>query len=180
MSPHLTKRRIISYGIYFGLVCALVLGVSFARYYTQISGSGMATTAAVAMNSTLDLTTQLQDLTPGETKTIEFDVTNEKEGKVSDVAQAYIVTLTTTGNLPLTYTLSGTAGPANAGAVATPAQATKNVWIDGNLPHTQKAVHHYTLTAAWPAEEAKGQYADEIDWVTLSVEAKQVQPTISY
>lgn len=179
MSPHLTKRRVIGYMIYFVLVCMLVLGVSFARYYTQVSGSGTATTAAVAMNSTLDLTSQLQDLEPGETKAIAFEVTNQKGDTISDVAQEYTITLTTTGNLPLNYTLSGNAEPQGSGAVVytqAKSSGSTRVWSGGNLPHTQAATHHYTLSVEWPSDKAMEQYADEIDWVTLCVEAKQVQP----
>ena len=180
MSPHLTKRRVISYMIYFSLVCALVLGVSFARYYTQISGSGSASVAAVAMDSTIDLTDQLQDLEPGGTKAISFQVTNSKNGTTSEVAQEYTITLTTTGNLPLTYTLSGHVEPQAAGAVVSEApkaaDASPLVWSGGQLPHTIKASHIYTLIVTWPEEQATAQYSDEIDWMTLSVEAKQVQP----
>ena len=172
MSPHLTKRRVISYMIYFSLVCALVLGVSFARYYTQISGSGSASVAAVAMDSTIDLTDQLQDLEPGGTKAISFQVTNSKNGTTSEVAQEYTITLTTTGNLPLTYTLSGHVEREAPKA----ADASPLVWSGGQLPHTIKASHIYTLMVTWPEEQATAQYSDEIDWMTLSVEAKQVQP----
>lgn len=187
MKNHLTKQRIIAYTIYFVLACALVSGVTYARYQTEVTGTGTASVAAVAMNSEIDLTNQLKDLVPGGTKTITFAVNNfdgSDSKKVSEVSQEYSITINTTGNLPLQYELSGELSGTGegAGTVVTKQAGggssldSSLVWTGGELPHSTKTAHTYTLTVDWPADKNDSAYADEIDLVTLTVDAKQVKP----
>lgn len=179
MKKHLTKRRIVLYMVYLALACTLVSGVTYARYRTEVTGTGTANIAAVAMNSNIDLTKELQGLTPGGEKTIDFKVTNydsADSGKVSEVSQEYSITINTTGNLPLEYVLSSTGG--GAGTVVTkPVGSSSSLeWTGGELPHSAKTEHSYTLTVTWPEDKNDSAYADEIDSVTLTVDAKQVKP----
>lgn len=176
MRKQLTKGRIVCYMLYFLLVCTLVLGVTYARYTSVVTGTGAAHVAAMEMNTSLDLTDKLQGMAPGEERTISFAVNNAQDGRVSEVAQEYSLAVTTTGNLPLTFVLSPqeiAAGEAYATQQADPAMW---AWSGGKLPHTQATAHRYILTVTWPAEKADENYAGEIEWVSLTVEAKQTDP----
>lgn len=144
--------------------------------------TGSAQAAAVAMNSTIDLTEKLSELKPGNTKTITFAVNNYKEaGKISEVSQDYSITVTTTGNLPLQYELSledetqkDSVITGNYVKWETPSQESfSTIWNGGYLPHSVEEEHTYVLAVTWPGDENQDSYADEIDLITLTVDAKQ-------
>lgn len=173
MKKHLTTRRIAMYLLYLVMVGMLVFGVTYARYLSTISGSAKAQTAAVALDSSLDLTSSLAGMQPGESKIIKFAVKNQKGDTTSEVAQEYTITISTTNNLPLTYTLNKQ--DSNSGSYVT--NSSNLTWTGGLLPYSASGVTHtYTLTVAWPPDKAAESYADEIDLVTLTVDAKQVNP----
>ena len=47
----------------------------------------------------------------------------------------------------------------------------------GFLPHTDETTHSYKLTVSWPSNgKNEFVYADEIDLVTVTVDAKQTMP----
>ena len=178
MKKYLTKKRIICYLFCFILVCTAVLGITYARYRTEVAGAAAASTADVALNSSIDLSSALKKMVPGEKREILFSVTNQKDASVSEVAQEYSVSVTSTGNLPLTYELAEKEAVSNGTSVESPpsVQELSYVWTGGRLPHGAAAVHTYTLTVSWPAVQAAGSYADEFDRITLTVDAKQVKP----
>lgn len=181
MNKHFTVSRAIRYLLYLSIASTLVFGVTYARYIQEIQGQGTVSTAAVAMDVTegtseLDLTKQLQGLRPGETRKLDFAVTNKKGGVASEVAQEYSISISTTGNLPLTYTLApkyeGSAGT----YVTNPGE--NMIWNGGRLPYSEAGITHtYTLTVAWPSDKADEDLSDEIDLVTLTVDANQAVPT---
>lgn len=188
MKKHLTKQRIVFYMLYLILACTLVFGVTYARYTASVAGTAAAKVASVEMNTSLDLTGLLKDLKPGETKTISFAVNNFKKSSegtgadVSEVGQEYSVTVSTTANLPLVYTLVPDGGSVSEGAFVLPAEggdaaSPPFVWTGGRLPYSDKGITHtYHLTVEWPENKNDLAYIDEIDLVTLIVDAKQVQP----
>jgi hypothetical protein len=187
MKKHLTTGRIGLYLLYLTAVGTLVLGTVYARYRSDVTGTGTAEVAAAAMDvtgtgsSSLDLTKVLSGMKPGTSKEVEFVVTNAKDGAVSEVAEEYQITVSTTGNLPLTYVLSakstGTKGTfAEVGVNPAPGRFQ---WTGGFLPDSAETVHTYQLTVTWPGEQKAGSYTDEIDLVTLTVDAVQAKPVES-
>lgn len=176
MKKHSTLGRMAGYLLYLSLAGTLIFGVTYARYSSTVTGTGTAEVAALEMNTTLDLTDRLQDLVPGQPRTIEFKVTNFHGGLVSEVTQEYSVTVTTTGNLPLEFELT----PPETGAEGTYAAeassgASTVTWRGGSLPYGAATTHAYTLTVTLPSGQAAG-YADEIDLVTLTIDAQQAKP----
>lgn len=184
MRKHLTKSRIIFYLFYLSLACTLVMGVTYARFSSQVTGTAAARTAAVALGSSLDLSGHLKGLKPGDTKELTFDVTNfsgtgtGSDKLVSEVAQEYSITIYTTGNLPLKYEIiySNSSTAADVGSYVTPSEGDSNIWTGGFLPTGAEAAHRYTLKVTWPEAENNYVYSDEIDLVTLKVEAYQALP----
>lgn len=171
--------QIFRYLLYTALVCSLVLGVTYARYRSSAAGTGTASVAVVALNSTADLSSELTKMTPGKNVTVPVSVSNVKEGKTSEVTQDYSIIVQTTGNLPLEFTLS----PKNKNAdgtyvstVASPQSDNHSItWSGGQMKHSIITTHEYSLTVKWEDAEKDSAYADEIDKITLTVDAKQTQ-----
>ena len=178
MSKHLTTGRVVRYLLLLTVACAVVLGVTFARYVTVVQGQGSGDVAAVALgltgDSTADLTSQLQGMKPGDTREVKFAVTNTDGETTSEVTQAYSVSIVTTGNLPLEFELTAIAPGPDEGKVAT---GYGSPWTGGELPYGTSISHGYTLKVEWPSDENGSALAYEIDQVILKADALQAQPT---
>lgn len=181
MKKHLTKSRVIAYLTLLAAVTLVVTAVTYSRYQTKINGNAVASVAAWESEvGTISL--DVSGLVPGGEKTFEFQVSNEKDGKVSEVSQEYSITVKTTGNLPLTFQLEkNTDSTETDGTYVTTGkiaiQEGSGSAAGGQLPHSKRTVHQYVLKACWPADETDTRYADEIDMVTLCVDAHQMEPT---
>lgn len=179
MKKQLTPGRVAVYLLALAAVCTLAWGVTYARYRTDVAGNAKGTAATMALDVTngsqkLILSDQLAGMVPGETRTVSFTITNTKDGTVSQVAQAYDIAIETTNNLPLTYSLAHQGSAAAGGAFAA-GEAGSLIWTGGRLPAAE-ASHTYTLTVTWPSEKNGTWYMNEIDAVTLRVDAAQAQP----
>ncbi|MBC8571214.1 hypothetical protein [Zongyangia hominis] len=159
--------------LFLVLIVALASTVTLSRYMTSVSGTGTASISTVDMKAT-SLNFSSGELKPGGSKTFSFDVVNFTGTNVSDVTQDYTVTVTTSGNLPLHFDLSG-AGAAGDG-YALLKDAGSSTWSGGLLPHTAATTHSYTLTVTWPQENNAAALADEIDLITVTVRAEQATP----
>lgn len=167
------KPHIVTWLLFAVILTLLISSTTLSRYLTTVSGAGTATVAAVAMEKG-EVSFDTANLKPGGTAAYTFAVTNRREGRVSDVAQSYSVTVTATGNLPLAYSLE----PLDS----TPALskiAGELVWTGGSLPHTKATTHTYSLTVSWPADRKSAALADEIDLITVTVDAQQADGSIS-
>ena len=84
-----------------------LVSVTMAKYVSGASGGDSAAVAVFAPS--LLLTESNIDLSsikkPGDSKTVWFTVQNTPGETVSEVAMRYRITLRTTGNLPLVFTL---------------------------------------------------------------------------
>lgn len=177
MSKHLTTGRVVRYLLLLTVACAVVLGVTFARYATVVQGQGSGDVAAVALgltgDSTADLTSQLQGMKPGDTREVKFAVTNTDGETTSEVTQAYSVSIVTTDNLPLEFELASTSV-----SEGTSAKVKSNLtWSGGELPYGSGVTHSYTLAVTWPENASDSALAYEIDRVVLKVDAQQAKPT---
>lgn len=177
--------RLWVYLLYLGLVTSLILSVTLAKYASVAGGTGTATVAAMAGEvEAAPIEMPLEGLTPGGApKTLTFAVVNYSGGAVSEVALDYDITVTTTGNLPLTFTLAaGTAENTvtlpvggeilTAGKTQTLTGGSFPLAADGTQGLLKQS-HPYTLTVTWPGEKSEAGYAHEIDLVTVKVAARQ-------
>ncbi len=177
MKKQLTFGRIVSYLLYLSLVCTLIFGVTYARYSTEVTGGASAQTAAVALDSSLDLASSLEGIKPGSTSEIKFEVSNQKDEVVSEVAQEYTVTLLTTGNLPLEFTLASAPGTAGSGeSYVVKKEGGNYIWSGGLFPAGKAETHKYTLTVSWPKDANDAKLMNEIDAISLRIDAHQVEP----
>lgn len=183
MKKHLTAVRIAAYLSCLSAAGALIIGTTYAFYSGSVSGSAAAKTAAFALDVTdskqnqVDLTAELAGMMPAQKKAITFAVTNKKNSTVSEVAQEYSITIATTGNLPLTYQLQGAGPSAPEGSYVAAATEGQLFWTGGLLPFSSSGViHTYVLTVEWPSDDADESLSDEIDLVTMTIDAKQALP----
>lgn len=159
--------------------------VTLARYTSQASGTGTAAIACfvsdISGKSSVDVPIAQLPETPGTDSTVEFIVTNAKDGKVSDVAQDYTITIRATGNLPYTYTLTGTKKAAGTGgsipdgqnSLVNAAPIAVNTPIEGGmLPHSAAVEHTYTLKITWPAG-TDSKFAGEVEHIQILVDSRQ-------
>jgi len=191
--------RLWAYLLYLGLVTSLILSVTLARYVSTAGGTGTAAVAALAGGlegavEAAPIELPLEGLLPGgEPRTLRFQVVNYTGDRLSEVALDYSITLETTNNLPLTFTLSGQADkPEGQGDLAAipaggailgpdavqtqgPKAGTKTQTLSGGAFDLtgEKQEHTYTLTVNWPEGDKDGNYSQEIDLVTVKVEALQ-------
>lgn len=161
--------------LYLALVTSLILSVTLARYASGMSGTGTATVAAMAGDASSTLQMSLDRMTPGgEGKELKFQVVNFTDNAVSEVALDYQITVTTTGNLPLTFHLTADTAEHTVSGGTVLSGVKSQTLTGGAFPLTgEKQAHTYTLTASWPPSANDGGYSQEIDLVTVRVEAKQ-------
>lgn len=165
-----------AYILYLSLLTLTVSGVSLARYTTTISGSSTATVAEPKFTYGEDATYPTGIAVPANLAdtVYTFTVSNMENSVRSDVSLDYTITVTSTGNMALTFALSGdntvatntgnTAG--NLGTIAS--TRTNNTWSGGSMEHSYATTHTYTLTIDW-GETLSYVNAGEIDLLTISV-----------
>lgn len=155
-----------------------LVGVTMAKYVSGASGGDSAAVAVFAPSlltgSDIDFSSVQK---PGDSKTVQFTVRNYTGETVSEVAMRYRITLRTTGNLPLVFTLAD-------------GESTVAVWdCDGKsgqitFPETAlasmvfgtdtKQEHSYQLTAEWKSDRNGAAFAGLSDAVYISVEWEQI------
>ncbi len=156
--------RIAAVFLCLTLITTHLLSGLYARYSTSASGSDGARVASfqVTESGVQTATISLDDMHPGSGKTYTFKVTNS-----SEVAVACLVSVTTTGNLPLTFSVAGPDGTAHDLKPGTPVAMAA-------ISHGQTVEAQYTLTVTWPAGQNDAKYAGLLDAVKLFVTAQQV------
>jgi len=165
-----------NFKVIFSILIALIVVLfcaSFvlARYSDKISKTGTLSVAKYSLNETGTL--DLGMISPGEKLTYNFEVSNKEDEKISEVAQHYNIKITTTNNLPLIYTLTGT-NTTNTGSLASNLDETTLITsTPGVLPHTKNTTHSYVLTVEWPSDKTESMYLNEVDKVSLNIEAVQ-------
>ena len=146
----------------------------------SVAAWGADYTTSEQVSNTIDIS----GLVPGGTQDYKFRIINEKDGKISEVAQSYSITVDTTGNLPLEFVLSLDPASTVQGKTlvnsSAPAALTftnnKSVMEGGELPPAISSSHDYILTISWPEGQNGAVYSGEIDLVTLTVKAQQILP----
>lgn len=176
-----------------GVLFALVLVTTWmttgllARYVVTAGGEDEARVAAfvfrVKDGAAQNIQLSLEGIkVPGANLTYTFDVTN-KDGKVSEVAQQYSVTMTLDGSLPLQCTLkrdtakSTNAAEASASIVTLPGTTQMPVsatTITETFAAAEESTDRYTLTVSWPNEYNDPKYAYGAASIELAFSSEQI------
>lgn len=176
---HMFKLRHL---IYLVLVTSVISSTTLARYAVDGSVGAEASIAAfvtgTAYEKDLDLGT-LKGLTPDDTKEIYFNVKNYSDNATCEVPVNYDIQIVTTGNLPLTFSLTEMAITG-----ATDESISKAVGaLDGTLCATGgklpsarsggETSHRYKLTVNWQKSANAAEYSNEIDHLSVKIKAEQ-------
>lgn len=182
-AKHMKKpSRLLLYLLLAVVVTMLAATDTLAKYSSQFSTSLSAKVAAFAGGGTLDFDLALEDMAPGDTRTVQFTVQNYDGERDCEVAMDYEIVIDTMGNLPLSFTLLGKkeAGDGEENSrLAGPLDQNLTAG-GGKLPvaggeEGGRRQHTYELSISWPKEETNEDYSYEIDLVTVTVTTKQAE-----
>ncbi len=150
---------------------------TLARYTTQNTGSGGAFVAKYVIQSSLvkvpvagetateSTVLDVNKIQPGQTLEFDVQVQNFNNSAVCDVAQNYTISIETTGNLPLVYSLIDSGDAEQF--------VSNNTTSEFLLEAHTSTQHTYTLQISWPMEQNGFEYMHEVDKVEFVVSAYQ-------
>lgn len=173
------KKMKLRYLVYLALVTTVISSTTLARFVTEIGVGSQVLVAAFASGTTLNLELGTQEaMSPGETRTVSFTVTNQDAGTVSEVPLNYQLQIETTGNLPLQFGLSGekTDEKDTESRLVGALDEETLCATGGTLPSAGgfgACSHSYTLTISWPEEQNTDEYSYEIDRLSVKISTEQ-------
>ena len=163
--------------ICFAVLCLASIEMASAKYIFQSHGNDSASVACFSPSLIAENNIDISDIKkPGDSTEKTFKVQNFSGDSVSEVTMKYTISLKTTGNLPLCFTLLDADGNS------------LEVWecngTNGQQKYEYESLtvfspgtpqsHTYQLKAEWPAGQNGAQFAGLTDAVYLSVIWKQV------
>lgn len=163
--------------ICFAVLCLASIEMASAKYISQSHGNDSASVACFSPSLISENNIDISGIKkPGDSTEKTFKVQNFSGDSVSEVTMKYTISLKTTGNLPLCFTLLDADGNS------------LGVWIcngmNGQREYKYESptvfspgvneTHGYRLKAEWPAGQNGAQFAGMTDAVYLSVIWEQV------
>ena len=159
------------------VLCLTSVGITSAKYISQSHGNDSASVACFSPSLISENNIDISDIKkPGDSTEKTFKVQNFSGDNVSEVTMTYTITLKTTGNLPLTFTLLD----ANGNSL--------KVW-DCNGTNGQREykyesptvfspgvaqTHNYKIRAQWQSDRNAARFSGMTDAVYVSVKWEQV------
>ena len=159
------------------VLCLTSVGITSAKYISQSHGNDSASVACFSPSLISENNIDISDIKkPGDSTEKTFKVQNFSGDSVSEVTMKYTISLKTTGNLPLTFTLLD----ANGNSL--------KVW-DCNGTNGQREykyesptvfspgvaqTHDYTIRAQWQSDRNAARFSGMTDAVYVSVKWEQV------
>ena len=173
-------RKLLHTAIVVGLsvLCLTSIEMASAKYISQSHGNDSASVARFSPSLISENNIDISDIKkPGDsTEKKTFTVQNFSGDNVSEVTMKYTISLKTTGNLPLCFTLFDADGNSLEVWDYNGTNGQRKYEYECPLvfsPGTAQA-HNYKLKAEWPAGQNGAQFAGLTDAVYLSVIWEQV------
>ena len=159
------------------VLCLTSVGITSAKYISQSHGNDSASVARFSPSLISENNIDISDIKkPGDSTEKTFKVQNFSGDSVSEVTIKYTISLKTTGNLPLCFTLLDADG--NSLEVwdcnGTNGQQEYKYECPTVFSPGVNETHGYRLKAEWPAGQNGAQFAGMTDAVYLSVIWEQV------
>ena len=163
--------------ICFALLCLASIEMAWAKYILQSHGNDSASVACFSPSLISENNIDISDIKkPGASTEKTFKVQNFSGGSVSEVTMTYTITLKTTGNLPLCFTLLDADGNS------------LEVWecngTNGQQKYEYESLtvfspgtpqsHTYQLKAEWSNTQNDSKFSGMTDAVYVSVKWEQV------
>lgn len=187
-APEKAKRpRLLLYLALAALATSLAASGTLAKYASSFGYQVGTQVAAFAGGKSVDFAVPVDEMVPGSRQTVTFAVRNYEDDTNCQVRMTYEIQAETTGNLPLVFeglvgtktdsmTLSTVAGQVTRSGNTLTATGGGLPVAEGDGATGGKVTHSYQLTLYWPETEKAEDYSQEIDMVTVTVTATQVDP----
>lgn len=164
------------------LVLLLLTRTVFTSFYTDSNGTVVNHIAFYVLDSHKQTETlKMFDIKPDSNDyTYEIDVSNFKNGKVSEVDLNVNLSIRTTTNLPVSYALYLEDDNTNILGDREVIQDSNNVYYFKYNPpgftftHGVQKTNHYRLTLNFPSSYNNEAYQDLIDSIEITLNANQV------
>ena len=159
------------------VLCLTSVGITSAKYISQSHGNDSASVACFSPSLISENNIDISDIKkPGDSTEKTFTVQNFSGDSVSEVTTKYTISLKTTGNLPLCFTLLDADG--NSLGVwdcngTNGQQEYKYESLTVFSPGTTQS-HAYQLKAEWPNTQNDSKFSGMTDAVYVSVKWEQV------
>ena len=168
-------------GIAAVLICLTLLSVYqlsgvFAKFGIREQNGDAARTACFSPSMDSDAKVVLDITTPGDADIIKFSVQNFADERVTETTTRYQITLKTTGNLPLDFTLSDGENKILADEWSCNGNG-ESVYEYQNAPVFSvqaTETHQYILKAKWDKSKNDAKFSGQTDAVYIAVEFIQV------
>lgn len=145
------------------LITTYMMTGLYARYTYSESMEDSARVAIMAEDVIVEVNDNIP-ICPGETSIIPLTITNEKNGKVCEVAQQYTFTIRNLeNNIPLEWNVYSNDQCTNL--------ATQ---LQGTLKAGTAEQQEYWIRVEWPADENDEAYAFEVDALEIVVSVEQI------
>lgn len=171
----------------FALLCALSLltVATISKYHSNVSSVDDAT-VAIFQTGTYNVTLSLDEMNPGAEKEYTFNITNFSGTSICEVTLEYTINVSNKGHLPLQIVFANASSSRNniANDIIIDGQNSTSwsLWNKnatkgetGKMAAALATTHTYTMKIVWPEGYTDIRYKDEIDAVTVSVTATQVE-----
>ncbi len=173
MTKAFIKRILIAVVLLTALLSCVALGVTGAKFHTNILGKGQVPTAVFAFDvadASGNFNLDISSLTKPNTKVeYSFSVSN-KQSAVSQVAQVVTLKIDTTGELPFVITVKE--GESTLLTLDMTSQSTATQQIANFVANTEQS-KTFTVVVEWPSDRASLEYGGKTAQVFLEVTAEQ-------
>ena len=172
-------QKLLHMAIVVGLsvLCLTSIEMASAKYISQSHGNDSASVASFSPSLVYDNNIDISDIKkPGDSTEKTFKVQNFSGGSVSEVTMTYTMTLKTTGNLPLCFTLLDADGNTLAVWDCDGTSGQQKYEYESPLVFSPGVAqtHDYTIRAQWQSDRNAAQFAGMTDAVYVSVKWEQV------
>ena len=159
------------------VLCLASIEMALAKYISQSHGNDSASVACFSPSLIAENNIDISDIKkPGDSTEKTFKVQNFSGGSVSEVTMTYTITLKTTGNLPLCFTLLDADGNSLEVWDCNGTNGQQEYKYESPTvfsPGTPQS-HTYQLKAEWSNTQNDSKFSGMTDAVYVSVKWEQV------
>ena len=162
----LRKETIYILVFIIGILYISTFDVTSSRYLGQISSNSEVLAVPVISLNQTGATYDLTKMKPGDTKELEFIVTNKENEQINEVLLSYDLEFIINGNLPLNFKLFSEDGQ----EISLLNNKTSEQRLDFGLEASKK----YRLQVIWNKEDNNLEYANVTGNLQINLRAIQV------
>ena len=159
------------------VLCLTSVGITSAKYISQSHGNDSASVACFSPSLISENNIDISDIKkPGDSTEKTIKVQNFSGDNVSEVTMTYTITLKTTGNLPLTFTLLDANGNSLKVWDCNGTNGQREYKYESPLVFSPGVAqtHDYTIRAQWQSDRNAARFSGMTDAVYVSVKWEQV------